>query len=72
MVSLRLTVRGVPYGLFSDSNFFQFLETFLLFSEKKEFRHFFETNNFSSENLVGRKNFKKQFGEIKKVLREKN
>jgi len=42
-----------------------------LFSEKKEFRHFFETNNFSSENLVGRKNFKKQISEIKKNY-EKN
>ena len=58
------------YGRFSDSNFFLFLELFLLFSEKKEFRHFFETNNFSSENLVGRKNFKKQISEIKKITRE--
>ena len=62
----------LPYGRFSDNTFFPFLETFLSFSEKNKFRHFFyEAKKISSENLVGRKNFKEQIGEIKKNLLEK-
>ena len=52
--------------------FFLFLEIFLSFSEKNKFRHFFMSQIiFQSEKLVGRKNFKKQIGEIKKNY-EKN
>ena len=62
----------LPYSRFPDSIFFPFLEIFLSFSEKNKFRHFFMSqNNFSSEILVGRKNFKKQVDEIKKNLQEK-
>ena len=61
----------LPYGRFSDSNFFLFIEIFYRFLRKINSDIFYESNNFSSEKFVGRKNFKKQIGEIKKNLREK-
>ena len=73
--NLRSTVNrtgGVRTVDFPIIFFFPFLEIFLSFSEKNKFRHFFMSQIiFQSEKLVGRKNFKKQIGEIKKIY-EKN
>ena len=61
---------GVPTVDFPTATFFKKF-FFCRFLRKKIQTFFYETDNFSSENLVGRKNFKKQIGEVKKNY-EKN
>ena len=69
-VSLPSTVREVFVpSIFRQ--FFLFLKFFCCFLRKINSKIFYESNNFSSEILVGRKFFKKQIGEIKKIY-EKN
>jgi len=61
-----------PYGRFSDSDFFSvFRNFFIVFWGEKIQIFFYETDNFSSENLVGRKKFKKQIWWDKKIYEKK-
>ena len=69
--NLRSTVQEAPVRSISRQLFFPFLEIFCRFLRKINSDNFFMSQKFfQSEKLVGRKNFKKQIGEIKKITRK--